>query len=102
MGDHTQTIFSTSIVWSCLTLFDKRGRTALDSVLLASCSIRFSWNVWPNSRLEATRIAVPLGTLYTVTSRRRRSEPEPRTRSPCSVSRYPLLEPAHWHRCVRD
>jgi protein transport protein SEC23 len=23
--------------------------------------IRFSWNVWPTTRLEATRIVIPLG-----------------------------------------
>lgn len=27
--------------------------------------IRFSWNVWPDSRLEAARMAVPIGCLYT-------------------------------------
>ena len=27
--------------------------------------VRFSWNVWPSSRLESTRIVVPLGCLYT-------------------------------------
>lgn len=27
--------------------------------------IRFSWNVWPSSRLEATRMVVPLGCLFT-------------------------------------
>jgi len=27
--------------------------------------IRFSWNVWPCSRLEATRFVVPMGCLYT-------------------------------------
>lgn len=27
--------------------------------------IRLSWNVWPSSRLEATRMVVPLGVLYT-------------------------------------
>ena len=27
--------------------------------------IRLSWNVWPSSRLEATRMVVPLATLYT-------------------------------------
>lgn len=27
--------------------------------------IRFSWNVWPSNRLEATRVVVPLGCLYT-------------------------------------
>jgi hypothetical protein len=28
-------------------------------------AIRFSWNVWPNSRLEATKSVVPFGALYT-------------------------------------
>ena len=27
--------------------------------------IRLSWNVWPSSRLEATRMVVPLASLYT-------------------------------------
>ncbi|XP_072031204.1 protein transport protein Sec23A-like isoform X7 [Amphiura filiformis] len=27
--------------------------------------VRFSWNVWPSSRLEATRMVVPLAALYT-------------------------------------
>lgn len=27
--------------------------------------VRFSWNVWPSSKLEATRCVVPLGCLYT-------------------------------------
>uniref|UniRef100_A0A3B3CQ01 Protein transport protein SEC23 n=1 Tax=Oryzias melastigma TaxID=30732 RepID=A0A3B3CQ01_ORYME len=27
--------------------------------------IRFSWNVWPSSRLEATRMVVPVGALFT-------------------------------------
>ena len=27
--------------------------------------IRFSWNVWPSQKLEATRCMVPLGCLYT-------------------------------------
>ncbi|CAG5120210.1 unnamed protein product, partial [Candidula unifasciata] len=27
--------------------------------------IRFSWNVWPSSRLEATRMVVPLGAIFT-------------------------------------
>ncbi|XP_074663106.1 protein transport protein Sec23A-like [Tubulanus polymorphus] len=27
--------------------------------------VRLSWNVWPSSRLEATRMVVPLGCLYT-------------------------------------
>ncbi|KAI9357972.1 hypothetical protein DFJ73DRAFT_820073 [Zopfochytrium polystomum] len=27
--------------------------------------IRFSWNAWPSSRLEATRMVVPIGCLYT-------------------------------------
>ncbi|CAK9297006.1 unnamed protein product [Gordionus sp. m RMFG-2023] len=27
--------------------------------------IRFSWNMWPNNRLESTRMVIPLGALYT-------------------------------------
>ncbi|CAF0722708.1 unnamed protein product [Rotaria sp. Silwood1] len=27
--------------------------------------VRFTWNVWPSSRLEATRLVVPLGCLFT-------------------------------------
>jgi len=27
--------------------------------------VRLSWNVWPSSRLEATRCVVPIGSLYT-------------------------------------
>ena len=27
--------------------------------------VRFTWNLWPSSRLEATRLIVPLGCLYT-------------------------------------
>lgn len=26
--------------------------------------VRLSWNVWPASRLEATRLVVPVGCLY--------------------------------------
>ena len=26
--------------------------------------IRFTWNVWPSSRVEATKLVVPLGCLY--------------------------------------
>jgi len=31
----------------------------------ASDGVRFSWNVWPSTRLEATRMVVPLGCMYT-------------------------------------
>ena len=27
--------------------------------------VRFSWNIWPTSRIEATRMVVPLGCMYT-------------------------------------
>ena len=26
--------------------------------------VRFSWNIWPISKLEATRLVVPIGCLY--------------------------------------
>jgi hypothetical protein len=30
-----------------------------------SPGVRFSWNTWPSSRLEATRTVVPIAALYT-------------------------------------
>lgn len=27
--------------------------------------IRLSWNVWPNSRIEATKAVIPFGAVYT-------------------------------------
>jgi protein transport protein SEC23 len=30
-----------------------------------SDGVRYTWNVWPSSRLEATRLVVPLAALYT-------------------------------------
>lgn len=29
--------------------------------------LRLSWNVWPNSRIEATKCVLPFGALYTPT-----------------------------------
>lgn len=40
-----------------MDVWDVRGAEERDAV-------RFSWNVWPSSRLEATRIVVPVGCLY--------------------------------------
>lgn len=37
--------------------------------------MRFSWNVWPSSRLEATRIVVPVGCLYTPMKNRHDAPP---------------------------
>jgi hypothetical protein len=28
-------------------------------------AIRFSWNIWPNSKLEATKCIIPFGAVYT-------------------------------------
>lgn len=33
--------------------------------LMLPVGVRFSWNVWPSSRLEATRTVVPISALYT-------------------------------------
>lgn len=38
-------------------------------------AVRFSWNVWPSSRLEATRIVVPVGCLYTPMKNRHDAPP---------------------------
>lgn len=41
-----------------MDVWDVRGAEERDAV-------RFSWNIWPSSRLEATRCVVPVGCLYT-------------------------------------
>lgn len=28
-------------------------------------AVRLTWNVWPNSRIEATKAVIPFGALYT-------------------------------------
>ena len=33
--------------------------------ITSSTGVRLSWNVWPSSRIEATRIVVPVSALYT-------------------------------------
>ncbi|KAJ3153085.1 GTPase-activating protein S23 [Geranomyces michiganensis] len=49
--------------------------------------VRLSWNVWPSSRLEATRMVVPIGALYTPLKERPGTQPfhyEPVTcKMPC-------------------
>jgi protein transport protein SEC23 len=32
---------------------------------MVSIGVRLSWNVWPSSRIEATRTVVPISALYT-------------------------------------
>lgn len=51
-----------------MEVWDVRGAEERDA-------IRCSWNVWPSSRLEATRIVVPVGCLYTPMKTRQDSPP---------------------------
>jgi len=32
----------------------------------AKDGVRFSWNVWPTSRIEAARMSVPIGCMYEI------------------------------------
>ena len=57
---------------SCSTLKTSRKETVSrclsqdKSVEITSIAgVRLSWNVWPSSRIEATRIVVPVSALYT-------------------------------------
>ena len=38
---------------------------AVRSAELPCVGVRLSWNVWPSSRIEATRTVVPISALYT-------------------------------------
>ena len=70
--------------------------TRLDHALTHP-GIRFSWNAWPSSRLEATRAVVPISALYTPLKEREDLPPvlyEPVTcKAPCKA----ILNP-YW--CV--
>src|ERR1700677_5071478 len=45
------------------SIFDFIGSSWLMSVLFLG--VRFSWNCWPSSRIEANRTVVPIAALYT-------------------------------------
>lgn len=58
--------------------------------------VRFSWNTWPSTRLEATRTVVPISSLYTPLKERVDLPPvlyEPVTcKAPCRA----ILNPFWW------
>lgn len=59
--------------------------------------VRFTWNVWPSSRIEATRLVVPLGTLYQPIKERLdlpaiQYDPVLCTRSTCRAILNPLCQ----------
>jgi hypothetical protein len=59
--------------------------------------VRFTWNVWPSSRVEATRLVVPLGTLYQPIKERLalppiQYDPVLCTRSTCRAILNPLCQ----------
>lgn len=59
--------------------------------------IRFTWNVWPSSRIEATRLVVPLGCLYQPIKERAdlppiQYDPVLCTRSNCRAILNPLCQ----------
>lgn len=56
--------------------------------------LRFSWNVWPNTRVEGTRVVVPISCLYTPLKEREDLPPaiyEPvACKAPCRVILNPF------------
>lgn len=60
--------------------------------------IRFSWNVWPSQKLEATRCMVPLGCLYTPL-KKINNMPEPLPYDPIRCNGCPAVLNPH---CIVD
>jgi hypothetical protein len=63
---------------------------------LTQTGVRFSWNAWPSSRIEATRTVVPISALYTPLKEREDLPPvmyEPVT---CKASCKAILNP-YWY-----
>ena len=70
-------------------------------LLTLGIGIRLSWNAWPSSKLEATRIVVPIAALYTPLKQREDLAPvfyEPVTcKPPCRA----ILNP-YWYVLTSD
>lgn len=65
------------------------------TVLTRLAGVRFSWNAWPSSRIEATRTVVPISALYTPLKEREDLPPvmyEPVT---CKANCKAILNP-YW------
>ena len=67
--------------------------------------VRLSWNVWPSSRIEATRTVVPISALYTPLKVREDLPPvlyEPVTcKPPCRAVLNPYWYVRMSHCCAR-
>lgn len=55
--------------------------------------VRLSWNVWPCSRLEATRMVVPIGCMYTPLKERPQFAPLPYEPVVCKAPCRAILNP---------
>lgn len=55
--------------------------------------VRLSWNVWPASRLEATRLVVPIGCIYTPLKERPAYSPMPYEPVVCKPPCRAILNP---------
>lgn len=62
---------------------------------LAFAGVRLSWNVWPSSRLEATRTVVPISALYTPLKQREDLPPVMYEPVSCKGSCRAILNP-YW------
>jgi len=69
---------------------------------LTQTGVRFSWNAWPSSRIEATRTVVPISALYTPLKEREDLPPvmyEPVT---CKASCKAILNPYWYVTCLNS
>ena len=76
-----------------------RNSTRFGMPHMCLAGVRLSWNVWPSSRIEATRTVVPIAALYTPLKQREDLPPvlyEPVTcKSPCRAVLNPYW--CVWH-----
>lgn len=59
--------------------------------------IRFSWNVWPSTKSEATKIVVPIGCLYTPLKERAEMPPVNYEPVVCKPPCRAILNP-YWYK----
>lgn len=62
--------------------------------------VRLSWNVWPSSRIEATRTVVPISALYTPLKIREDLPPVAYEPVACKAPCRAILNP-YWYAACR-
>lgn len=60
--------------------------------------VRFSWNLWPNSRTDAAKLVVPIGCLYTPLKDKPEIPPVPYEPVVCKKQECRAILNPYWYK----